>query len=264
MDRAGSQDLHSGQRNVTSDDTWGLYFAGHYVFTAVIDDLVVHHGLAQAAEIILTGESAGGIGTWYHMDDLAVQFSSARVAGAPIAGFYFFADPYQGVNHTQSELADFREAAWPSHFELWHPHVDAGCAEHYGSDNAWMCMLSNQSFPFISTPVFVTEAQTDQVVILGHDWIPAQYIYEPPEQQYVAEWAANMSAALKPVMESPKDGVFNPACFIHTSFSMGSPIIANLSYIETFGNWYFRRSGPKQLEDNCGIFCNPSCNPPAQ
>ena len=35
------------------------------------------------------------------------MFPSARVVGAPVAGFYFPAYPYTGVNHTNSVLAPF-------------------------------------------------------------------------------------------------------------------------------------------------------------
>ena len=31
--------------------------------------------------------------------------------------------------------------------------------------------MSNNSLPYISTPSFVTESQTDQVVLLAHDWV---------------------------------------------------------------------------------------------
>ncbi len=43
-----SQDLHSGMRTAVSNATWGLYFAGHHVFTAIIDALVATAGLNDA------------------------------------------------------------------------------------------------------------------------------------------------------------------------------------------------------------------------
>lgn len=78
-----------GTRATPSGDSWGLYFAGRYVFDAVIHQLVEKHGLGSAEAIILSGDSAGGIGTWYHLDRLAERFPKARVVGAPVAGFYF-------------------------------------------------------------------------------------------------------------------------------------------------------------------------------
>ena len=92
-----SQDLHGGQRTEPSQDSWGLYFAGRYIFDAIVDDLVAKHGLGDATEIILSGDSAGGIGTWYHLDRLAQRFPKARVVGAPVAGFYFYVRGRRGA-----------------------------------------------------------------------------------------------------------------------------------------------------------------------
>lgn len=57
-----SQDLHSGTRNTTSSQTFGLYFSGQFIHDAIVNDLVASHGLASATDIVVTGESAGGIG----------------------------------------------------------------------------------------------------------------------------------------------------------------------------------------------------------
>jgi hypothetical protein len=71
-----------------------------------------YRGLGAATEVILTGASAGGIGAWINANYLVGRVPpSARVTVAPVAGMYFFAYPYAGVNHTGSELVDFREAA---------------------------------------------------------------------------------------------------------------------------------------------------------
>lgn len=70
--------------------------------------------------------------------------------------------------------------------------MDDSCAKALGS-SAWQCMLANASFPYITSEAFIAEAQTDQVVLLDHDWVPLSYLTQPPEQAYLAAWAANMS-----------------------------------------------------------------------
>lgn len=97
-----------------------------------------------------------------------------------------------GVNHTASALADFRPEAWPSHYALWNSTVDDSCKAAHPSD-PWVCMLANGSLPYISSETFVAEAQTDEVVLTGHDWVPAVYVHNMPEQAYLAKWAANMT-----------------------------------------------------------------------
>jgi hypothetical protein len=259
-----SQDLHSGQVTVPSNETWGLYFSGHLVFTSILDALDATAGLKSATEIILTGASAGGIGVWLNVGYLATRYPSARVTAVPIAGFYYYAYPYQGINHTSSTLADFQPDAWPGHYALWSSYVDRNCLNGL-STAPWACMLANYSFPYISTPSFAIEAQTDEVVLTAHDWVPADYRNDPPEFAYMGEWKNNMTIALAPLMNpaNTRNGAFNPACFIHTSFSNTNPLINGLSYLDAFSNWYFNRTGPSgyKVQDTCGIECNPTCPP---
>lgn len=82
-------------------------------------------------------------------------------------------------------------------------------------------MLANYSFPFISSEAFITEAQTDKVVTLAHDWVPDQDpFWSADVKKYLNEWRGNMSVALAPSMSlKSKNGVFNPACFIRMSMS---------------------------------------------
>jgi hypothetical protein len=55
-----TQDLHAGQVSEATDKTWGLYFAGRHVFTAMLDALdQPPYELGKATDIILHGASAG-------------------------------------------------------------------------------------------------------------------------------------------------------------------------------------------------------------
>ena len=101
------------------------------------------------------------------------------------------------------------------------------------------------------------------VVLVDHDWIPSQWVHQPAEQAYLAQWAANMSQALSPLMSASntRSGVFSPACFIHTGFNPGAPVIGGVDYYQAFHNWYFNLTGPAgyKLADTCGVMCNPTC-----
>ena len=87
-----SQDLWTGQRVAASDETFGYFFSGHYVLEGVLDALDAL-GLAGAHDIILTGESAGGIGVWPNAkigvmggEQAASVLSEVRVGAAKSAG----------------------------------------------------------------------------------------------------------------------------------------------------------------------------------
>ena len=255
-----SQDLWTGTRTAPSPDSFGFYFSGHLILEAVLDALDASGGgsggLKNATDIVLTGESAGGMGVWPNLDWLAARYPNARVSGAPIAGFYFFAHPYYGPGHTSSKLADFREAAWPGHYELWSSFVDADCAKALPG---WHCILANYTYPYIQSKVFITESLTDKVVTLYHDYVPYQDPHWSKEVlAYFGHWKDNMTQGLSPAMDKDSpNGVFAPACFIHTEFNALSPILNGHSYLAAFAEWYAGAS--VKLQDDCGVLCNPTC-----
>lgn len=59
-------------------------------------------------------------------------------------------------------------------------------------------------------------------MLLKHDWFPA-YPWQrqsQPAKDYLAAFHANQTKCLASAMAPhSKDGVFNPACFIHTAFT---------------------------------------------
>lgn len=262
-----TQDLHSGQVTKPSDDTWGLYFSGHHVFKATLDSLDgAVNSLKDATDIVLQGVSAGGIGVWMNLDYLAHRYPKARVTGLTIAGHYFYATYYNGSDHTNpGGMADFRESAWPTTYALYDAYVDQSCKaayEHQGLSPS-ACMLSNNSFPYIQSEAFVVQAQTDQVVLTGHDCWPENHMYDPEEKEFMTEWHNNMTVALGPLMqtENTRNGVFAAACYTHTGFTSAGPLINGLNYKEAFLNFYFNSTATEKykLSDDCGLMCNPSC-----
>ena len=224
----------------------------------------IQEELNRATEIVLTGESAGGIGVWNNVDFLAAQFPNARVHAVPIAGFYFFASPYTGPHHTSSVLVDFREDAWPSHYELWGSYVNEDCARSLKEPSH--CVLSNYSFPYVKTPAFIVEAQSDRVVLTDHDWVPShEEEWSDETRAYLETWRHNMTHSIFDfaLKLRPEDGAFFPSCFIHTDFSSTSPLIENTSYVDAVAMWINGGGGGDDKrntwKDDCGLLCNPTC-----
>lgn len=132
-----------------------------------------------------------------------------------------------------------------------------------------------------------------QVVLEDHDCLPGNDRTQPPERAYMQAWSANMTVALSPLMDptNMRSGAFNPACYIHTSFGLTSPLINGTNYQvrargccgclrgvlrdptvtpsdhcslhvqQALGDWYFGRGNASQwkMRDNCGVECNPTC-----
>ena len=102
-----------------------------------------------------------------------------------------------------------------------------------------------------------TEAQTDQVQLEAHDWLPGPDHQDAPERAYMQAWADNMTQALAQTAGA-KAGIFNPACYIHTSFGLTGPLLSGENYLEAFARWYFGGEDVR-LADDCGVTCNPTC-----
>ena len=102
-----------------------MYFSGHNILAAVLDDLDAQ--LVAATSIVLSGESAGGIGVWPNVDWLAARYPNAHVVGAPIGGVYLPTCTYRTVGIG----VDFRPDVWRARFERWHSFVDKDCALHH-------------------------------------------------------------------------------------------------------------------------------------
>ena len=93
--------MHSGTVLEPSPKTWGLYFSGHLVLEAILDELD-SKGLKKATEIVLSGVSAGGLGVYNNVDYLKDRYPNALVTAATIAGkrinnisvFVFALNPY--------------------------------------------------------------------------------------------------------------------------------------------------------------------------
>jgi len=276
LDPYCTQDLHTGQvtRSELSDDNWHMYFSGHLVLEAILDDLDKRsNSLKNASEILLSGVSAGGLGVWTNVDYIAARYPLAKVTAATVAGFYFFATYYEGENHTDpGGMADFRESAFSDTYELYHAYVDQDCqqAMEASGRSVGACLVANVSYPFVQADSFVAQSQTDSVVLTGHDCWPGDYMYEAPEVEFMTEWYMNMTAALAPLMQTdeasidgstPRSGVFAAACYTHGGFTSTYPLINDMNMYTAFGNFYFNRTGPEgyKLSDDCGVMCNPTC-----
>jgi len=57
-------------------------------------------------------------------------------------------------------------------YKLWQSFVDVTCLDAKPTE-PHACMMSSYSYPYIAAESFVIEAQTDQVVLEAHDWVPS-------------------------------------------------------------------------------------------
>jgi hypothetical protein len=131
-----SGDLHSGTRMTNSSETWGLHFSGHNNFLAIIEYLESYFRLGAATDIVVTGESAGAVGSWIHAEGVASRFPSARVVNIPNAG-YFTAEILYPAGDLISRVDLLRNQS-----AVWQSFVPASCGDSKAAENKWTCLLS--------------------------------------------------------------------------------------------------------------------------
>lgn len=73
----------------TSDKGRQLYFRGSYIREAIVETLLLSHGLADASEVVIGGGSAGGLAAILHLDQWRSAIpATSFVVGLPDSGFF--------------------------------------------------------------------------------------------------------------------------------------------------------------------------------
>ncbi|XP_065829478.1 uncharacterized protein [Oscarella lobularis] len=253
-------DLHSGQRSKPND--WKMYFSGHLTIKAVLSDLMNTSNLEQAKQVLLTGESAGGIGAFEHADYLASLLTKATVKSAPIGGWF---TPIGAMNYNEWLK---KEPALPrsnSIYLLYDSFTQQACTKA-NPGKAYMCGPANIPFlyPYIKTPLYVIENQYDSWQLFTEQGCPSEKTSDVVH--YVEYYGKLMRDSLDEVLNSTKnDGLFAPSCIAHVENFLvpyEGITINNITYGESLGDWYYKREGTTytQLMKNCTLPCNAKCD----
>ncbi|XP_065829475.1 uncharacterized protein [Oscarella lobularis] len=250
-------DFHTGQR--TSPNEWNLFFAGHLTIETIISDLLNMTNLNQSQTILVSGESAGGIGAFEHADYFATTLHWATVKSAPIGGL-FFPENVSGYSFwVKNEEQPPRNS---SIYDLYRSFTEEKCTKA-NPDKPYWCGPANIAFlyPYIETSLYVIENQYDSNQLFVQLGCPKQNT--PDAIRYIEYYGDHMRATMMNITRSPKgDGLFGPSCLDHTG-NFGLPYegvtIKNTTYGESLGDWYFNRKGLTQLMDDCPKPCNKEC-----
>ena len=134
-----------------------LYFRGVRNLQATLAYLTTHAGLGSATHVLLSGDSAGGLATYWHADFLGAALPNASVAAAPDSGYF---------------LGDTSNPAWPATLR-WIAEqgnatggagLDASCAAAAvaaGKTAAEACTLPEDVAAHVDVPLFVMNSKYD-------------------------------------------------------------------------------------------------------
>lgn len=222
------------------DAAWTGYFQGHSILAEVGESLKQSYGLTDATEVILTGCSAGGVGTILNCDFVTAALGGNRPGGPrvtcrPEAGWFGLPiNSYADFTaHTVSpDLRHLASSNWTMNIEPWtavspegkacQADVAAGrrvipdCGGQKGGAVA-CCGMMPIVFQYIKTPIYVSENTADQYQVETQGGMPATF--GAKEAAYVDYLRGILSASLSKTVlhgaRNAQNGMFAPACLKH-------------------------------------------------
>ena len=273
-----SGDAHTGTRttSISISGPEKFYFSGHLNLASIVDHLnATVPAFADATRVLLTGCSAGGVGTYGNVDWLASVLPHARVQGAPIAGLFFsvnasdspeWAPPSDWPHWSKNESAGPGRTAELS--QLWQGLLHKECAAAQPAGAEFRCGSAGVLYPYLRSPMFILENQFDSYQLFTSMQLPQKKT--ALEGEYVDYFGKAMRSTLGQVALKPGDGVFGASCLDHCSglFYVGTPstTIADasgrkLNSAQALAEWW---DGERRflLEPRSarGLPSNPSCD----
>lgn len=241
--------------NPNDPTTWN--FQGRAILNSVIADLEANHGLSSATEVMLTGQSAGGVGTFVNTNPVAKLIpSTARFIAYSDAGFGNLVGNFlatgQPPNYVDTVSTSNQIAKRIPALALWNGSGDPVCSAASASDP--MSQINCYSGQTLLAPttgsitlpmlVSVSEEDTNQ---LGTSGVPSKDTtsgnLSGPEMGYVSYFASKMRTNL--AATNGNVSLFSPDIFIHVEATdpafFNTPVSfpsGSLTLQQGVGAWY--------------------------
>lgn len=249
-----------GSGGFSTDDVASWNFQGRAILAAIVADITANHSFAGATEVLFTGDSAGGVGVFANVNDVAKLVpGSARFVASSDAAFgntvYNFspngtAPDYDDPTATPAEIAKRLPA-----IVLWNGHGDTACAAAAATPTEQVACYSAQQLlgagGTIALPMFVSEAQQD-LAQLSTDGIPQAALssanFTTAESGYVSYFAGQMRSGLAGVNAGVS--VFSPDALLHVEQNDNS----------LFDTTYTFSAGSTTLQQSTGAWYKNPCS----
>eukprot|EP00753_Platysulcus_tardus_P000836 PLAT10740.1.p1 GENE.PLAT10740.1~~PLAT10740.1.p1 ORF type:complete len:394 (+),score=163.45 PLAT10740.1:34-1215(+) len=242
-------DVHGG-RVAASSATWNFFFEGHTGLVTLLQHMEDTLGLAHVSELVVTGGSAGGWGTFLNIDYIASRYPHARVTGVPVAGWFLDAHPYS--NKTTPFSTGVQAIV-----QLYDLFLNPSCVAAHRPSLAFRCAIAQYAYPYIRTPLFIVESQYDAYQLFVLQGVP--FGYNNATCAYDAYFSDAMRTSLLHQLRKT-DGLFLPSCFLHDQGPFDTHI-DGLNYNASLVQWYDGQRVGEPLVDYCqhSFACNPTC-----
>jgi len=252
--------VHSGANNGLDPLYHQFYFAGHLTVKAIFQYLVANNNLGAAHNALISGSSAGGIGTWVNADDLTALLPNAQVKGSPQGGWFF----PNVTSYPDWQSGIFVQADWSGSVLFWGSFLPPGCvAAHPQNPN--VCATLDVSYRYVKTPLFFIQNEFDSNQIFTQLECPNDGSKQ--ENEFVSYFGTGMMKSVSQLTSSPsQNGIFLMSCLDHTSNTKitSKTLVQGHTVGPVLVDWYFNHNTlPHVLVDNCvsasGLPCNPGC-----
>ncbi|CAH1786566.1 unnamed protein product [Owenia fusiformis] len=229
---------------------------------AVRRDLEQHVNLGEAANVIISGGSAGGMGAMRHCDVWARALPRAGVKCIPDSGSF---SPYNLAAAEEDCIGIGGDFDFAGTQEYWNASIPAECYDQRpGSHEQKIkdCIMQSIAYKYVQSPQFIATYKFDS-------FFAAQWCYpecgEANRTSYHDRWDAAMNEIVNEVRTSYNHvGLFMPSCWGHVlngrddSYSQFTAGSEGLTYNQAVNNW-MTGTGSRHAVDECGALCNNNC-----
>lgn len=259
-----------------------LYFRGRFVLDAILETLLSDHGLAKAAEVLVSGGSAGGLAAYLHADYIEEKIKEflpsrqgklVKFKAAPVSGFFLM---HQSVNGTP---------VYPNHlqyvFNMQNSTggVNKGCIAALHPAEHWKCIFANYSYAYSRTPMFPLQSALDGWQ-MANIWLGDKRCRHnnfqqctPQEIDDLNRYAAAMVADYQRTEKYQRNGEggFVESCLEHVAAqgaSFNKYTIRGKTMQKALSKWWHAPTNdpasahwflPCELNSKSPHQCNPSC-----
>jgi hypothetical protein len=254
---------YAGDATVTYEkDT--LYFRGRSNRDSTILSLLHENGMKNAAEIVISGCSAGGLGIYLGLDHISSIIKganpTARVRGLSDSGFFLdhtgdkdFSKPRTGMTKYEAHINGVLDYATIMRQVYNFMNISAGAnrrcvmkeRENTIAGDSSNCIFAQNLAPHIRTPLFAVQPKYDQ-------WQIWHVVGKPFNNSLVNRYGARLQGLLEArLLRSPQHGAFVDGCTHHCT-SCSAPgedswngqhvksTVEQISPAEAFRRWYAR------------------------
>ncbi|KAL3613814.1 hypothetical protein CASFOL_041888 [Castilleja foliolosa] len=242
------------------DPATNLHYRGSRIFSGIVNEML-SKGLNKAQNVILAGNSAGGLATMLNCDRFrALVPNASRVKCFSDSGFFIHGKHLTNSTEREKGFAGVVKLHGITKF------LPTSCTSRM---DPGLCFFPENFVGDIQTPLFLLNSDFDQYQISvtlkpnpadKPNWknctdFPNTETCTPTQFQTIKDFGKTFLETLKNVGDCPSRGLFINSCYIHDHifldqrwYSNEAPRLDNKTIAQAFGDWYFDRSIVKLVD----------------